>query len=108
MDQHKRRPIVWTEHRVIAVARAVVAELDFLTCPTEDGGVTIEIEHENARSLTFVLPDNGSRCYFAAVDGPAVLTGIVSHHAGIQGLARWVHGDHDYIPGQGLVLPWGA
>lgn len=80
-------------------------DLGLTVIPTEDGGMTYEVEREDGkRDVLFAHPDNESVLYFTLRDH-AVGTrqaGIVREQKAIFALLRWVNSDDTGHPTDGL------
>lgn len=81
-----------------------MVDLGLSIIPTEDGGMTYEVEREDGqRDVLFAHPDQERPVYFTArnhSDGTR-RAGIVTDMAAIFALLRWVYSDVEY-PTSGL------
>jgi len=96
-----------TVETILEAAHEAASQLPVEVLPTQDGGVTVELENEAlGRELIFSIPRDGSRRFFhvASLTGHR-LSGAVDLDIALENLFRWTAGKSSEISPIGLVLP---
>jgi len=97
-----------TVKTILEAAHEAASQLPVEVLPTQDGGVTVELENDAlGRELIFSIPRDGSRRFFhvaSSLTGHR-LSGAVDLDIALENLFRWTAGKSSEISPIGLVLP---